>query len=286
MLSSYVQKVAMGQISPVLGDVAANLERHLAFVREAAAASADVIVFPELGLTGYHTLDLTLQVARPLDHPDIRLLVDASREIDILFSFVEETDNHLFFISAVYASGGAIAHIHRKVYLPTYGMFDERRYFAAGERFESFASVVGKAGVLICEDAWHLSSPYLLSVQGATTFFVPASSPWRNVMAAEDDFGSHAFWRQLLQMYAQLLGVHIVFVNRVGYEDGVHFYGGSGVVSPDGEWLVQAASNEEALVYASVDRRQTRRARYTTPLVRDERVEMVHHHIDALIRGR
>ncbi len=273
----------MAQFSPVLGDVGANLDKHLSYVREAVEARAKILVFPELGLTGYQTQDLTLEVARPVHHPEIQLLVDASREIDILFSFVEEAEDYRFYVSAVYASGGSILHIHRKAYLPTYGMFDERRYFAAGDSFETFRTALGKTGVMICEDAWHLSSPYLLAMNGATVVFVPASSPWRNAMAAED-LGSHAFWRQLLQTYAQLLGLHVVFVNRVGYEDGVHFYGGSGVVGPDGSWIAQAKSNEETLVFAEIDVRATRRARYTTPLVRDERMDIVKRQLDGILR--
>ncbi|GMA56293.1 carbon-nitrogen hydrolase [Alicyclobacillus sacchari] len=240
-MASDIQRVAIAQIAPKLGDLGANLERHHEYIREASAQGAQLIVFPELGLTGYQTQDLTLEVARSATSPEIQSIVDQSREIDVLFSFVEETQDHLFYVTALYASQGKVVHKHRKVYLPTYGMFDERRYFAPGDRFDAYASSLGTASILICEDAWHLSAPYLLAMQQATLLLVPASSPWRNTMAAAE-FGSHAFWRHLLQMYAQLLGVHIVFANRVGYEDGVHFYGGSGVVAPNGSWLVEAAT--------------------------------------------
>lgn len=282
---SHKQIIALAQVSPKLGDVQANLAIHEQYIEQAKAAKAELIVFPELGLTGYQTQDLTLEVARSIEHPDIQRLVQLSRDIDVLFSFVEETREHMFYVSALYASKGAVAHVHRKVYLPTYGMFDEKRYFAAGDSFNVVSRPTGDAGVLICEDAWHVSAPYVYAMQGATTLFVPASSPGRSVMSG-NDFGSQTFWRQLLQMYAQLFGVHVVFVNRVGYEDGVHFYGGSGVVAPDGSWLVEAKVSEASLLVVSLDSNDVRRARYTTPLVRDERVDVAVKQLEAILRKR
>ncbi|WAH38417.1 nitrilase-related carbon-nitrogen hydrolase [Alicyclobacillus dauci] len=280
---SHVQTIALAQIAPKLGDVAANLACHRQYIAEAVAKQADVIVFPELGLTGYQLQDLTFNVARTLQHDDIVALVNASREIDVIFSFIEESDEHFFYVTGVYAAKGEIVHVHRKVYLPTYGMFDENRYVTSGSQVQPFRTEHGTAGMLICEDAWHVSVPYLHAMQGATMLYVPASSPGRNVMD-EHDFGSHTFWRQLLQMYAQLFGTHIVFVNRVGYEDGVHFYGSSGVVGPEGRWLGEAGTSREALVTVTIDHRDVRRARYITPLVRDERLELTLNHLAKIQR--
>lgn len=277
-------QVALGQVRPVLGDVGKNVDKHLEWMEEARRRGADVVVFPELGLTGYQVMDLTLEVARPLSHPDITRLVRESRGIDVVFSFVEESEAHLFHIASVYASGGDIRAVHRKVYLPTYGMFDEGRYLAAGSGFHTFQSRLGQTGMLICEDAWHVSSPYLLALGGATCLVLPSASPARNVME-QGDFGSQAFWRQLLQVYAQLFGVYIVFVNRVGFEDGVSFFGGSGVVSPLGEWVYEAPSIEEGLYTAEIDPGVIRRARYGTPMLRDERADLVWRALGRLVDG-
>ncbi|MCL6516500.1 nitrilase-related carbon-nitrogen hydrolase [Alicyclobacillus sp.] len=278
-------QVALGQVRPVLGDVGRNVDKHLQYMAKAREQGADVIVFPELGLTGYQVQDLTLEVARPLSHPDIHRLVRESRSLDVVFSFVEESDAHLFHISSVYAAEGEVRAVHRKVYLPTYGMFDEGRYFAAGGGFQVFTSRLGATGMLVCEDAWHATSPYLLAMGGASVLILPAASPARNVME-QGDFGSQAFWRQLLQVYAQLFGTYIVFVNRVGLEDGVNFFGGSGVVSPQGEWLVEAPALEEGLYLAEVKPDAVRRARYTTPLLRDERADLVWRQLGNLLDGR
>ncbi|MBX5436975.1 MAG: acyltransferase [Alicyclobacillaceae bacterium] len=266
--------VALGQLRPRLGDVAANVARHLEWIAQARASGASLVVFPELGLTGYQVQDLVLDVARPLDHPDVVRLVEAADGIDVVFSFVEESDEHLFYVTSVYAADRQIRHRHRKVYLPTYGMFDEGRYFARGQRFEAFDTRFGRAGMMVCEDAWHVSSPYLLGLGGANWMLLPASSPARSVTDPEH-FGSQKFWRNLLQVYAQLFGVHLVFVNRVGFEDGVNFFGGSGVVSPEGEWVAEAPQLHEALEFAWVDPQAVRRARYTTPILRDERWDVV-----------
>jgi predicted amidohydrolase len=277
-------RVALGQVRPVLGDVPANVDKHLQLIEKARSERAGLIVFPELGLTGYQVQDLALDVAcRRTDKP-VQTLVDASRDIDVVFSFVEESDEHLFFVSSVYASGGEIRDVHRKVYLPTYGMFDEGRYFARGRNFRAFPTSFGKVGMLICEDAWHVSSPYLLSLAGADVMLLSAASPARSV-TEQEQFGSQRFWRELLEVYARLFGVFIVFVNRVGFEDGINFFGGSGIVSPLGEWIVEAPSLEEAIVLGEMDLATVRQARFTTPILRDEDTDMVLRSLQRLVYG-
>jgi predicted amidohydrolase len=275
-------KVALGQVRPVLGNVPANVDKHLQLIEKARTEQAGLIVFPELGLTGYQVQDLTLDVACRRTAPPIQELVRASKDVDVVFSFVEESEEHLFFVSSVYASDGEIRDVHRKVYLPTYGMFDEGRYFARGRDFRAFPTNYGKVGMLICEDAWHVSSPYLLSLMGADVILLSAASPARSV-TEQEQFGSQRFWRELLQVYARLFGVFIVFVNRVGFEDGVNFFGGSGIVSPQGEWVAEAPSLDEAIVFGDIDLAAVRQARFTTPILRDEDKDMVLRSLQRLV---
>ncbi|WP_026973925.1 nitrilase-related carbon-nitrogen hydrolase [Alicyclobacillus contaminans] len=278
-------RVALGQVRPVLGDVAANVDKHVTIMNEAKQQGASLVVFPELGLTGYQLQDLTLDVACTLDSPALQPLLSASRDLalDVVFSFVEESRDHRFYIASAYVTRGSVQHVHRKVYLPTYGMFDEGRYFAAGQQFATVDTAYGTMGMLICEDAWHPSSPYLLAHSGARVLLLPSNSPARSV-TDQGEFGSQKFWRQLLQVYAQLFGVYIVFVNRVGFEDGVNFFGGSGIVSPDGAWVVQAPSLEESLVCGDLHLANVRRARYTTPLLRDEKKDLVLRMLSRIVR--
>ncbi len=278
-------RIAVSQISPRLGDFKFNLEKHIEYTRKAKEGRADIVVFPELGLTGYQVQDMALDLAKTIDDPDIQTLVRQSQDIDIVFSFIEETKGHLFYISAVYASNGNIVHVHRKVFLPTYGMFDDKRYFASGESFDTFDTKFGCMGLLICEDAWHTTSPYLLALGGARILIVSAAGPARSVTDVEY-FGSQKFWRELLNLYSKLHGVIVVFVNRVGVEDGVSFFGGSAVIAPDGGWLLEAPVGTEGLYMAAADLRTIRRARYITPLLRDEQPRLVASELQRILTAK
>src|SRR5688572_24657479 len=136
--------VRMAQFSPGLGDVPRNLEKMIAFAREAEKDGVDLLVYPELSLTGYTLKDLVSDCAIDLASPEMQALREASRKVSLAFGFVEETPDHLFFNSAAYLERGEIVHVHRKVHLPTYGLFEEGRYFAAGDSVRSFNTRFGR----------------------------------------------------------------------------------------------------------------------------------------------
>lgn len=267
--------LALAQINTKLGDVNANLEKHLALAKEAAASGADLLIFPELSLTGYVLQDIAADVARPASEADsvFRPLLDASRTLDLLVGFVEMDTRYRFFISAAYLSAGEIVHVHRKVHLPTYGIFDERRYFAAGDSFRSFETRFGRAGVLICEDFWHVSSPYLLWLDGADLFYLTSASPGRGI--TDEILGSAQWVQDINRAYSGLFTSFFAHSNRVGFEDGLNFFGGSTVYDPDGRQIARAPYNDESLTLAEIDLAQLRRTRTRLPLLRDERPEMV-----------
>lgn len=159
-------------------------------------------------------------------------------------------------------------HLHRKVYLPTYGLFDEQRYLGRGDRFRAFDTRFGRVGLLVCEDMWHLSAPYLLAMDGATTLVCLSSSPGRGVEHGE--LGTATAWRNLTSSVARFLTCRVMYVNRVGYEDGVGFWGGSHVVAPSGDITVTAPEFEVALTMARLTEAELRRERIASPLLRDE----------------
>lgn len=258
----------LAQIKPKLGCVTDNLALIEEHIQQAISAKADLIVFPELALTGYFLKDLVPEVARRLDSPEIKRLVELSRDISIAVGIVEETDDYRFFNSALYLEDGAIRHLHRKVYLPTYGLFDEQRYLARGERFRAFDTRFGRMGMLICEDMWHLSSSYILAMDGATSLLCLSSSPGRGVEG--DSLGSADAWQQLTSTTAMFLNCRVLYCNRVGYEDGVNFWGGSEYVAPSGESMVRARLFEEDAVEASIAEGALRRERIFSPMLRDE----------------
>ncbi|MFW5690909.1 MAG: nitrilase-related carbon-nitrogen hydrolase [Chloroflexota bacterium] len=269
-------RIGLAQIYPKLGDVQANLEKHLAWVNRAAEQNVDLLLFPELSLTGYQVQDLVPEVAirAEPDDPVFRRLLEASQRMDIMFGFVHQDVRNRFFIASAYLSGGECLHIHHKVYLPTYAMFDESRYFDEGEHVRAFDTRFGRMGMLICEDFWHMSPPYLLWLDGADVLLLHSSSPSRGLNASERLSGSR--WVELVnQAYGSMFTNYIVHCNRVGYEDGKNFWGGSSFVDPDGEFMVRGPYFDEALITETVDLNQVHRTRARLPLLRDERPHLI-----------
>lgn len=260
--------VVLAQIKPKLGCVADNLALIEERIQQATAAKADLIVFPELALTGYFLKDLVPEAARRLDSPEIQRLTELSRTISIVVGFVEVTNDYRFFNSALYLEDGAVRHLHRKVYLPTYGLFDEQRYLARGEQFRAFDTRFGRVGMVICEDMWHLSASYILAMDGATTLICLSSSPGRGIEG--ESLGSAKAWQQLTSTTAMFLNCRVLYCNRVGYEDGINFWGGSEYVAPSGESTARANILEEDMLTAIVEEGALRRERIFSPMLRDE----------------
>jgi predicted amidohydrolase len=281
-------RVALAQVAPRLGDLEANLTRHVEAVREARAAGAGLIVFPELGLTGYLLQDLASEVAMRLDDTRLATLAAETTGCSAVVSFVEESGDHRLFISAALMEDGAIRHVHRKVHLPTYGLFDERRFFAAGDAIRAVPSRLGVGlGLAVCEDFWHLGTAQVLALDGAQVLVNVSSSPGRDLAATHPEgLGTAASWHALLRTYAQLTTSVVVFCNRVGVDESISFWGGSEVIGPGGETLAQAPLYEEALVYADVALADVRRERIALPLLRDERPELLVRELQRIVAER
>jgi predicted amidohydrolase len=264
-------RVALAQISPSLGDRQRNLQLHRQQIEAARRQQADLIVFPELSLTGYFVRDMVPELALPAAGPEIGRLVEAAGAGSLVVGLVEQSPRHRFYNAAVYAEGGRVVHVHRKVYLPTYGLFDEQRYFAPGERIEAFDTArFGRVGILICEDFWHLSAAAVMQADQVDLLICVANSPARGVSGPQIDTAET--YERLCRTYAQLLGAAVVMVNRVGFEDGLCFWGGSMLVGPDGRTIARAPLFDESLTLAVFEPAELRRQRILAPLARDERL--------------
>ncbi len=281
-------RIALAQIAPRLGLVDENVARHREVLAEARDRRARLVVFPELGLTGYLLQDLNADVAMRRDDARLRGLAKEARDVSAVVSFVEESDDHRLFISAALLEDGEVRGIHRKVFLPTYGLFDERRFFAPGAALRAIPSRLGMPlGIAVCEDFWHLSVPQLLALDGAQILINVSSSPGRDVAAVNEvGLGTASSWRWLLRAYAQLTTSFVVFVNRVGAEESMTFWGGSEVVGPSGETLCQAPLHDEGVFYADVDLGALRRERIALPLLRDEQPEVVLRQLAHIVEAR
>ncbi len=278
--------LALAQIDTRLGNVEANLEKHLACIKDAQASGADLVLFPELSLTGYVLQDLVPAVATLTeeDHPVFRPLLEASRNIDLVVGFVDEDPRHRFYIASAYLSQGKFVHIHHKVYLPTYGLFDEGRFFAPGDSVRAFDTRFGRVGMLICEDFWHASPPYLLWQDGADLLLFSSASPGRGLNGGSK-LESSAWVEHTNRAYAGLFTTFVAHANRTGFEDGLNFWGGSTVFDPNGELVAQAPYFEEALTMAELDLNQLHRTRARLPLLRDERPDLVERELGRILHG-
>jgi predicted amidohydrolase len=279
-------RIGLAQLAPGLGLVEDNLAAHRRVIAEARSLGVDLLVFPELGLTGYLLQDLNSEVAMRRDDPRLTGLAAECGEMSVVVGFVEESDDHQLFIAAALIEEGEIRHAYRKSYLPNYGLFDERRFFGAGNQLRAVDSRLGvRLGICICEDFWHLPVPYLLALDGAQVLINISSSPGHDIAAVvEGGLGSADSWRTLMRAYAQLTTSFVVFVNRVGVEEAVTFWGGSQVLDPAGDVIFQAPLLEEGLFRGEIDLDDVRRERVALPLLRDERPEFVLRQLERLTR--
>ena len=279
--------LALCQIDPVLGDLGANVRRHVEAAAAARAAGAGLAVFPELSLTGYTVRDMNWDLAFSTRNTPSELgpLLDVSRDIPILAGGIEEGADFGVYNAGFFFEGGEVRTVHRKIYPPTYGMFEEMRYFSRGTEVRAFDTSLGRLGVLVCEDLWHPSLPYLLAQDGARVIVSLTASPTRlggdgeQLEAAVVNAEHH-------RAYARLLSVYVAFCNRVGYEDGVNFWGGSKVVGPDGSVIAEAALFREDMALARIDDNDIRRSRRFSRHVLDEDITLVGRELDRIIRGK
>jgi len=277
--------LGVAQIGPRLGDVEANLALYERSLREAKAQGIDLLVFPELSLTGYFLKDMVSTVALAADAPAMARLRALSREtVAFVAGLVEETPEYRFYNSAMLIDGGEVRHVHRKVYPPTYGLFDELRYLARGVRLEAFDGRFGRMALLLCEDMWHPSSAYIAAMDGALTVVVPSASPIQGLTAGELPENAD-YWQRLNRVTAETYGMFVAYANRVGFEDGIGFWGGSEIIAPDGAVLARARYYEADLIAAAIDPAAARRKRISAPMIRDENLDVTINELTR-IRGR
>jgi predicted amidohydrolase len=268
-------RVALGQVEPALGDVSENLRRTREVLDRARSEGADVVVLPELMLTGYALGHVSEDVARSVDDPEIVELAQAADGLGCVFGFAEAGRVHTY-NSAAYLEGGEVRHVHRKLYLPTYDIWEERKHFTPGGAMRSFdTDSVGRVAILICSDAWQPALAVLAVQDGARVLIVPANST-RRLPAIQEE------WRDVNRFYARILECYVVFVNRVGEEHELSFWGGSHVYDPWGELVAEAPADEPALLTVELDLDGVRRRRREMPLVKEARLALLSRELNRL----
>ncbi len=272
-------RIALAQVDCRLGDIEANVRRAEEVLTEAEAA--DIVVFPELSLTGYQVglVDTDLTMRR--DDPRLLDLAKQAGGAGVLLGFCERTSWAHTYNSAGYFEAGALRHVHRKLYLPTYDIFEERKHFSPGQEMRAFETHHGRAAVLTCNDAWQPQLPFLAAQDGAQILLVPTDSSQSRF---PEHYDSQEYWRDITRFYARMFELYVVFVNRVGDEGALRFWGGSHVVDPWGEVVAQAPLDEEAVLTVEIDLDRVRERRRKVPLVKEARLGLLRRDLDRLVR--
>src|SRR5215212_9942419 len=237
-------RVALAQIDSVLGDTEENLRRAKEVVAQAKDRGADLIVFPELSLSGYALEELDDDVAIEADSKPISSLAEDAGEMAVVVGFCEEEQRFQNYNSAAYLEGGVLRHLHRKLYLPNYRIYEERKYYNPGQSMRAFDTRLGRMAILICNDAWQTFLPFIAVQDGAQVLIIPADSgsyPYAELLDTKD------YWRGITRFYARMLESYVIFVNRVGKQDEIVFWGYSHVVDPWGSVVAEGPLHEEAL---------------------------------------
>jgi predicted amidohydrolase len=278
-------RVRLLQFAPALGDPDANLATIAAEQRDAADDGVELLVTPELSVTGYDVRDRVHALAVPESASPFPALADGP---DVIVGAIERDASFVPYNVGLHLRGGSVLHRHRKVYLPTYGMFDEGRYFGRGERVRAYDAGGGwRVGLLVCEDLWHPALTWLLAADGANLLVVQTAAAGRGAFQggpAGGRFASWASWETLAAAAAVSYGVHVVLANQVGADGGCVYAGGSMVVSPSGAVLARADDLEEDRLTVDLSLDEVAAARRPYAHARDDDPRLVARELRRLLR--
>jgi len=304
-------KVAVFQTKPTLLDVKANLEEVISKIRHAKEMGASLIVFPELALTGYFVGQRYHEVALRLDSKEIRELAAATEGTAAVVGFIEESHSMNFYNSALVAVDGRLLFAYRKLNLPNYGVFEERKYFSHGKQVPVFRLGDFCIAVFICNDLWHPSLPYLGVCQKADAFVTIFNSS-EGSMGSE--FSNIESWGIINTFYSRIFGIYNICANRVGEESWeekrsllavetsgirarrpakttyeVHsfrFWGGSEIINPFGQQIAKAVLYEPDEIFADISLDLLRRKRILLPYLRNDDPYFTRRELDRILYGK
>lgn len=297
-------KVCIYQTDPAFLDIKANIEDTIAKIAAAKDRHADLVVFPELSLTGYFVRERYHEVALRMDSPEIQRLAKASRGTAAVVGFIEESQAMNFYNSAMVAVDGEILFAYRKVNLPNYGVFEERKIFSGGKHIRVFKHKGLTIAPFICNDLWHPSLPYLGVTQKADMFITLFNSS-RGSMG--DEFSNIESWNIINRFYSRVFGVYNLCANRVGCEvfedlrsdspskpgtssalddNPFRFWGGSEIINPFGQAIVTAALYDPDVIYAEISRDLIRRKKILLPYLRNDNPYFTHRELGRILYGK
>jgi predicted amidohydrolase len=272
-------RVALAQVDMTPGDYAANLPKIRSLIDE-QRGKIDLLVFPEYTFSGYQTGQAVYDSALRLDDDLFQELVDSTAGITVAMGFIEETGAFNFYDSLAFIRDRKILGIHRKIYLVNYGAFEERRHFSVGPRHESIDCGAFRVTPFICADVWNPALVHLAGSDRAHIFVFSACSPTQGLGSR---LSTRESWHRMNQFYASMYGVYVLFVNRVGDDGGLTFWGGSQIVDPFGRVISEGKIGEEDVVTAELDLAEVREARTVLHTVRDEDLNFIRRRLDQVL---
>ena len=265
-------KVAVAQIATSPDGLDANIEKHLAWIEKARSSAVDLLIFPEVSLTGHHGGDTLLQTAMRRDDARLQRLAVASGPMRTIVGFIEEGPAAQFYNACVVLRNGEVEHLHRKINIPTYGQLEEGKFYASGRFVETLEMDSDwRMGLLICADVWNPALTNLAFLHGSTLLVSPISSANEAVGA---EFDNPSGWQIAARFYAMVYGAPVIIANRCGQERSLTFWGGSRIIDPHGREIAIAGDKEE-LIVADLDYDTVRLARKLLPTVRDSNFALV-----------
>lgn len=276
-------RVSLAQINTKLGNLKENVEIHKFYINKAIENKSDLIVFPELSLSGYYLLDGTIEVSKR-SYEILELFNDESEKIDISLGYPELGEDNITYISQIYLSNKKIIHNQRKIYPPNHGMFEDLKFFGRGKRVKAFETKFGRFGILICRDFFHPSLPFLYYLQNINLLILVSAIPVRGGYR-EDGISIYESTEKLLSIYSQRYQFYIVFVNRVGFEEGIPFMGGSMVFDSSGRKILSLPLIKESFETIEIDFESIKRDIFNLPLKREEDINLIFENLKEIKDG-
>ncbi len=276
-------KARIIQFSPVLGNIEANFEYHKLKIIDAVKDGIDLIIFPELSLSGYQLKDIIYDISRERIDKVLVGLMELSKNIDIVAGLPYEESPGMIYNSVIYFSRGEIIHNHKKVQLPNFGIFEEEMIFKAGENFQSFKIGNLNAGILICREILFPVNAYLYFLQNTDIIIAVSNSPHRGM--GKDGFSSHKLWERLGEVYSINFHQNFIFCNRTGFEDGIGFGGGSFYAAPGKGIVKMGKYYEEQVIDMVINKDDIRRSMISSNYLRDEKPDIILKELNRIIHG-
>lgn len=275
-------RITLAQVDSVLGDLDANLEHAAKIIAQASQEGSDLVVFPELQLSGYSVGEVDTDLALRPDDERLLWLAGRAGSAGVVLAFPEAGAGGMHtFNSAAYYQAGKLVHVHRKLYLPNYLSFEERKHFTPGQAMRAFdTAAAGRMAMLVCNDAWQPQLAFLATQDGAQVLVMPVTSAQS---AFPERYDSQGYWRGITRFYGRMCQLFVVFVNRVGAEGNLHFWGGSHVIDPWGNVVAEAPEDTEHVLTVDIDLADVRRRRRDIPLVKEARLGLVHREVRRLL---